>query len=583
MKTLILLLILSFLPIGSFAQEQNYLAEMLASNNAIEQKEGTTDLLKEYLKPYGADTKELFAILFSPQASPRLETDISYVLNNISKVKPDAEVVIIAVYPEAEQARTYVKDKFGTDKIITDTDNTHEKIFHYRAGRLAVTFLLQIDIQEGRLMCGGETPNLNLDFLKQFCNNTSYMPFASSETNNTKQNIGKSHRKPKGTYPSVFIREDKGFTVSLPLETPEWQGNTFLYADQLLSKGVILNIGNDTAELKQFIVPTETQQKAFVQLADSTYNQMKREGMVFCMANCVAFVPNTKKAVASYSLPNLFWENNDRIAYYNKPVLLETTEQTDSCGMYAFDFEHDSIPLYMYTHASDFIPLDERHLFTGCRKGFPTTCDTSQIRGNIHQDIFVPEFYKDTPFCSIFDKYTGKRVARFGHLDEIFQKTRTGYYFTCPIADIYKGKIVYTDGCSGKLWIRSKDEKEQEVKVFDVKIPSAVCREAESRKYTYDYFTPFFNVFHQYIEMLKVDNDGIHCLIRNGRSAEKHPADAYIYQLLDFNGETLQRITVEYEKGDEVLAVGLGKDYRNRVFPYYMAKNNHHHYLKYLR
>lgn len=586
MKSTLCTLFFCLASLFCFSQERDYLAEMFAAHHGISQKEGTTEALKELLGPYGENRKEVYAVLFAPQACPRCEVDIVYALNHIKSIKPEATVVVIAAYPDTNKAIEYVKDKFKTNQVIADTKNKHEQIFHYRMGRLAVTYLLQIDAQQGRLMCGGDSPNMSMDFLQQFCNNTAYMPYAeTADTHDTTTTATRTlPQKAAGTYRAVHIKTPGDFSISSVLELPEWQGKTFLYSDELLSKALLFDIQGDTAYIKKQISPTATQEMAFSKISPSEFRNMKKEGLLFIMANCAAFIPGTEQAIVSYSLPDLSLESDSSIAYYNEPVVLETLEHSDSCRMFSFEFEHDSIPLYMYTHASRIIPLDQRYVLIGCRKGFPTTCTAEDCRKDSTADIFKPTFYDDTPFCALFDKTTGRRVKRFGHLDDVFKRSKTGYYFTVPIADVYKDKIAFSDGCSGKFWIanRGAETRAKEIKLFDVPVPESVLTSTASLQYTDEYFDPFFSVFHQYIDMIKADAKGIHCLIRNGESAIKGKDDVYEYRLLSYEGKTLESFPLQFEEGDELLSAGLGKDEQNAVFPYYLCRNAGSCYLKYI-
>lgn len=584
MKTYCIGLLLSLCTVCSLAQGHDYMEAMLNSHHTIRQIEGTNHLLKEYLGMYAKGNKVLFAILFAPQACPRCEVDIDYALENIRKIKPDASLVVIASYPDADAAREYVKSRFRIENIIVDTTGIHERIFHYRTGRLAVTYLLQIDVEQGRLMCGGDSPYMNLDFLKQFCNNTSYVPYVESNQESNALVSGEPRRQEvlQGTYPSVFINCSNGFSISAVMENSEWKGDKFLFADELLSQGILLDIRKDTAFLERMIIPTRSQESAFSRIPASQFNRMKEQGMLFIMASCVAFSPDSGQPIVSYSLPDLSFEKDSSIAYFNKPVLLEALAEGDSCRMDCFDFEHDADTLYMYTHASRIMPLPDGRLLLGCRRGFPTTVTAADCLKNTSQDIFIPSFYENSPICAFFDRSTGKLTGRLGRLDDIFSKTQTGYYFTMPIADAFNGILAYTDGCSGKLWLRNFQSgfTEQEVCLFNVQLLDSVLKSTAALRYTDNYFEPYFRVFNRYIESLKLDECGIHCIIRHGKSALKDIEDNYEYVLVSYKGTVLNRSMLYFEQGDKVLTVGLGKNNSDYVFPYYMGKRGKQFYLK---
>lgn len=142
--------------------------------------------------------------------------------------------------------------------------------------------------------------------------------------------------------------------------------------------------------------------------------------------------------------------------------------------------------------------------------------------------------------------------------------------------------MAYSDGCSGKLWLQDMktESAPQEFSLFEVELPDSVMEKTTPLRYTDDNFDLFFTVFHQYVEMVKLNEKGIHCLIRNGKSAVKDENDTYEYRLLSYTGQRLNSFQIKFEEGDEVLAVSLGKDEQGKVFPYYMCKNAERCYLK---
>lgn len=578
---IILFLVYSFSLLG---QETDYIAEMYANDHAIAQKEGTSELLKEYLAPYKNKGEKLFAILFSPRACPRCEAEINYLLDNIEKIKPGADIVLIASYPDTQIAKEYLQ-QFHTNNIIIDTENKHEKIFYYRAGRLAVTYFLQIDMNKGRLMCGGDSPTMNEEFLQQFCYNTTYMPYASKDNLLQIKPDSQEKRVIQNTYPHIFVKEEKEKNISSSLEMPQWRGDTFLYSDELASVGRLFHIKNDTAYLEKEIFPTNSQEKSFVQLADSTYEKLKKKGYIYIMANTCAFIPNTNQAVVSYSLPDMFIKEGDNIAYYNHNAFLVTENADTVCNMFSFDFEKNSIPLYMYTHASPFFPINERYILIGCQRGYPISITSEQLRNDsmsIDNNIFLPEFYNYSPFFAIFDRQTGKHIQRFGELDDIFRICKTGYYFTVPVADVYKDILVYSDGFSGKLWITNTNDYRtgQKIELFCVTINNLPQR--EPLQYTEDYLETFFEDFNKQIEIIKLDSDGIHCLIRSGKSAAKEDGDSYEYRLLDYNGKLQFQCPLLFEENDQILSIGLGINTNKKIFPFYFCKNDKGAFLKHI-
>lgn len=583
MKTTFLILFAFFFA-SVCAQEHDYLAEMQANHNGISQREGTEHLMKELLGPYGEGCDEVYAILFRPQFCPRCEVDIPFFLNNMPKVKPGARVVLIAAYPEADMARKYVKEKFNADQLVVDSKGLHDRIFRYRYGQLNVTFVLQIDAKQGRLMCGGDTPTMNLEFLQQLGYNASYMPMAKPVDGDALAVSPSADRLPVGTLKSVRLDLGEGADVSAVCELPDWIGDRFLYSDELLSQGLLFEIqGDSVAVLRKHIVPTARQERSFVHIPDSVYESMKRNGEIFIMANGCALDPFSGQALVSYSLPLLRYREKGVITYFNEGVVLQTSLGVDTCMMLPFDYLNEKEPShYLYTHASRIVPIGNERMLVGCLGGFPVVMSAEECKSDSAHDIFRDAFYEKSPFCAIFDMKTGKLLKRFGQLDDIFRKTHTGYFFLQPIADCDGKRLVYTDGCSGSIWLTDKNANGagRRFRLFDVQVPDSLLEAAQADKYTDEYFNHFLKVFHCNIDALKLDKRGIHCLIRHGESLIKSETDYYEYRVLSEDGDVLATTTLQMEEGDELLIFMLGKDSDGNVFPYYFCRNGDSCFLK---
>ena len=584
MKKLTCIFALLLFSLSICGQKTDYIAEMLANHHGIMQREGTEQQLKELLGPYGEGCDEVFAILFIPQFCPRCEVDIPYFIHQMPQIKPGARVVLIAAYPEADLARKYVKQKFGFDQLIVDTKNLHEQIFRYRTGRLAVTYVLQIDAKQGRLMCGGDTPTMSKEFLQQLADNTQYMPmFRQEATLTSPTTVG---LKPQGTYPAVRIDLGNDADISGVVELPAWAGDTFLYSDELLSAGLLFEIKSDSiAQLQKRIVPTDRQERAFVEIPDSVYKDMKDDGQIFIMANGCSLDSETGTAIVSYSLPQLTYKDKETIAYYNQAVLLQTplSASADTCTMLPLDLLHENEnPLYFYTSTTHIIPIGDGRLMLGCLTGYPVTMTAEETKAAPERDIFQSRFYTEAPICAIFDMHTGKLLKRFGQLDSIFQKTHTGYYYTMPTGDCDGRELVYTDGCSGKVWLTDKnaDRQGREFTLFDVPVTDSLLLAAKHDMYTDEHFNHFLGTFHRYIDELRLDEQGIHCLIRHGKSPMKEATDIFEYRVLTREGHEIYSAFLQLEDTDKPLAFALGKDKNGHIFPYYLCRNGKHSYLK---
>ena len=551
----------------------------------IRQKEGTNALLKEYLMSY-ANEEQVVAILFTPQECPRCEGEINVDLDLLREIRPGKEPVLIAAYPDADAAREYLK-RFHARNVVIDTEGKHEEIFHYNAGGLNVTYLLQIDMRQGRLMQGGDIVQVSRENLERFCSNTAYFPYYAAEgaaAAPSEETV--RERMPQGTHPAIRMEEKEGRTItSGEFYSPAWQGNSFLYADDLASVGRLYETSGDTARFVQEMMPDSAQERAFVDLPKGDYEKYKAKGMVFIMMCIPAFTPGGTP-MATYSIPNMFEEGNGNVAYCNKPVALALEKPGGKCRMAAFDFELDSIPRYTYTHAMSFCPVDEESILFGCRRvyhegEYDVLFDS--IRAGKCADInniYSDAFYDHAPVAALFGMEDGRKIRRIGQLDSIFKETRTGYFFTAFTGGIHGKRLAYTDGFSGKLYVSNTDtyETEKEIALFRVEVKDLEKKLANQCEITY--FEQFFGDFNRQITEVQPDGGGIHCLLRTGKDTMWNENDLYEYLYVDYDGNILKRIPIVYEEGDDVLAVSLHREKDGTATPYYFCKNSKGVFLK---
>lgn len=587
MRTTFSTFLFLLLAVMANAQEapQNDADSLFTPYFEIRQKEGTHELLKEYLMPY-ANEEQVVAILFAPKECPRCEAEINVDLDLLREIRPGKEPVLIAAYPDAEAVKEYLK-RFHARNVVIDTEGKHEDIFHYNAGLLNVTYLLQIDMRQGRLMQGGDIIQVSRENLERFCSNTSYFPYhAAEDAAAAPAEEAARERAAQGTHPAIRMEEKKGKSItSGKFYSPAWQGGRFLYADDLASVGRLYETAGDTARFVQEIVPDSAQERAFVNLPAGDYERYKEKGMIFIMMCIPAFTPGGTP-MATYSIPNMFEEGNGNVAYCNKPVALALEKPGGKCRMAAFDFELDSIPRYTYTHAMSFCPVDEESILFGCRRvyhegEYDVLFDS--IRAGKCADInniYSDAFYDHAPVAALFGMEDGKKIRRIGQLDGIFKETRTGYFFTAFVGSIHGKRLAYADGFSGKLYISNTDtyETEKEIALFRVEVKDLEKKLADQCEITY--FEQFFGDFNRQITEVQPDDGGIHCLLRTGKDTMWNENDLYEYVYVDYDGNVLKRIPIVYEEGDDVLAVSLHREKDGTATPYYFCKNSKGVFLK---
>ena len=532
---------------GAMAEAQetslNEIDSLFTPYFEIRQKEGTNALLKEYLMPY-TNEDQVVAILFAPKECPRCEAEINVELDLLREILPGKDPVLIAAYHDADAAREYLK-RFHARNVVIDTEGKHEEIFHYNAGGLNVTYLLQIDMRQGRLMHGGDILRISKENLERFCNNTAYFPYHTSEAAAAAPaEETMRERAAQGTHPAIRMEEREGKSItSGKFYSPAWQGSRFLYRDDLASVGRLYETTGEIARFVQEIVPDSAQERAFVDLPTGDYERYKEQGMVFIMMCVPAFTPGGTP-MATYSIPNMFEEESGNIAYYNKAVVLALDRLGGKCRMAAFDSELDSIPYYMYMHAISFCPVDDNCVILGCRRLYPEGdydvlfADIQAGKCTDAENIYSDVFYEHAPIAALFGMEDGKKIRRIGQLDGIFKETRTGYFFTMFTGGIHGKRLVYADGFSGKLYISNTDtyETEKEIALFRVEVEDLEKKLANQCEITY--FEQFFGDFNRQITEVQPDGGGIHCLLRTGEDTMWNENDLYEYLYVDYDGNT---------------------------------------------
>ena len=530
--------------------------------HGIWQKEGTNELLKEYLKPYAGED-QVIAILFAPKECPRCEAQIDMSFDYLRKIRMGKEPVLIAAYPDAEAAKEYLK-RFNAREMVVDSLNLHGDIFHYNDGWLNTGYFLQIDMRQGRLMAGGDIVEISEDNLRLFCSNTDYLPYYQrdgGEDSVVPVVKEMQERKPEGTYPAVQMQEGPGKHVTRTgrFYNPAWRGSRFLYRDDLASVVRLYEITGGTARFVQEMMPDSAQERAFVNLPAGDYELYKAKGMTFVIALATGFAPNGTPLV-TYSIPEMFEEKENRVAYYNKPVMLALAESGVRCRMVAFDFEFEDWPYYMYTHDLPFCLTSGNLVAFGCKRRYPKK-DLDELFDDIRagkcadiDNLYSDAYYEQSPFAALFDLETGKKVRMIGQLDSIYRTTRMAYFIATFTGGTYGRRFVYTDGFSGKIYISDTGtyETEKEIALFRVEVKD--LKEKLAKKYEDDYFNQFLGDFNRQITEVQPDGGGIHCLLRIGASAIREDDDLYEYLYVDYDGNILKRIPIVYEEGDDVLA-----------------------------
>lgn len=309
----------------------------------------------------------------------------------------------------------------------------------------------------------------------------------------------------------------------------------------------------------------------------------QKQGMIYYIALGMGMLDNHKVGI-SYSLPRMFMEAPDALAYYNMPALI--VRESDSFKKEPivpldFDLAHEK---FMYVHFN-FFPLGDERILLGCKKlTWPIEFDEEDYRGQIDIDPFMDEFYDTScPYLATFDTKTGKLIERFGQVDVPQRLSRTGYYYTEPVAAYHENDIIYGNGYMGKLYIANKKQPSgvyQELNVFDIDTENFPPLDSLSF-YKLEHVKAYNSFFTKCIVSVALTADNVYCLIRIGLPNNPNiENDTYEFVSLDRKtGKVKNKIPLTKETPDErVLGYGLFKDSGN-VTPYYFFKKNNRPYI----
>lgn len=152
---LLLLAVISILfstyPLNAFAQVEDYLDETLK----LSQKEGSNEKLKEYFSGIDARSDTLYAYLYIPGRSPRLEGYVYSFDRLLKHASPGAETVIISVEQDADAARLYnERQGYKADHYIYDEEQRYLDFISINSIGLRGTYVLKVALTPAGLFAG---------------------------------------------------------------------------------------------------------------------------------------------------------------------------------------------------------------------------------------------------------------------------------------------------------------------------------------------------------------------------------------------------------------------------------------------
>lgn len=577
------------LHISVAAQYSTYIDRMLDTELKIAQKEGSENLLKDYLSGIDNNIENIYVIIFRPMNCPRCEAAIRACFKHLKSIDPEAPTLIITAYENKEAAIQYNEmQKYEADYYVYDENKRYKEIFSFNSFDLPVVYFLKINRKNGRLMVGGDPIYVNKNFLKEVYEYSSYQPYSSFDkdlqTDTLELMIDHSGKDFVSIFDSYYIEQHEELAISTTMAGSSLYNDYFVFTDQLGNAGVVFSFNpkSNSYELKSVLRADSSERRQFINLPEKVYRQHDQMGMLFYIANQVRMIDSS--FLISYSLPKAFIEEeSQKVALYNEPVLLKRNiSDFTSTPLTNFDFnifEDD----YVYTHFS-FFPINDSIVGVGCKRNtWPLELDIDEYKGNSKLDPFLDSFYEQqNPIIALFNLRTGKKHKQIGNLGMAQKMTKTGYFYLEPLASAYNDQIIYCNGFDGEIFITTVSDLDintDAIKVFDIDLSQVLLSDTSSF-YQLDHAKKYKSIFNKKIIDIRMDKDIIHCIVHEGEWGNLNNGFFSYYQISVSSHQNLKTMFFRKEKPSQYIHhVGLG-EFNSKITPYLFLQENKDHYLK---
>lgn len=566
---------LSFLCNVLFSQERNLVEEMAGNYIQIRQKPDTELLLKEWLNDFSMADDTVYAILYVPMDCPRCEVAIPNFWEKLKAIDANKKMWLITAYSDSLLAKEYNKSKgYVADVYIYDTSERYKQIFNTNiSGGLMGLHILKIDKKKGNLLMGGQYTVLNNMFVKQLIDYKDMLEKSTLSNNDIgdKKNFTETPKEIPllSSYKDYAL--ESHIRVSSIFDTPRFIEDNLFFTDVLQNGVMLFKYERNCMKYKGLLQADSLEKMCFLKVPERIYKHFDAHKMLFYIALGTNVIDD-KHIGISYSIPKAMSDGEENsYGLYNAPVIISRDIETmapDSMLTLDFDIENDTV--FFNTHFSFSMYMDK--IIIGCKKlTWPMEYEREEYEKMPAMNPFCPQFYDtENPFIAAFNSLDGKLYKRYGNLDIAQASSRTGYYFTKPIAASYSDELIYTDGYSGKVTILA-DEGRKEQTFFVFNIDTHEFPQPDSAFfYTYDYAKSYTKFFNRCITDVKFDERFIYTITKYAKPDSDEGA-RYVYTIINRkNGKTLKR-TIPQISGN-VIGCGL-RTKKQKVSPFILFKN----------
>lgn len=524
----------------------------------------------------------IYATIFRPANCPRCDGFLNRI-NSFIKNETNKPSVLIAVYPDSVAAKAYI-DKYSlkADHYIYDTDESFEEFLSFSPGYLHVGYILKINKSTGELIVGSNADNVSAAFFKELNNYN-----VRKETYNYPSDQVKYHDWSKDWSKILSVKNsylvdvpEHQYKISEIIYQPVFHRNRMLWNDKLAMSVIEFELNDSILTFKRIVEPDSVEYSKFVSLPQRYYNKLLRANQLKNIPLQPFIIDEDKYGVA-YSLPELWLDEENGLNYRNKPCYIERSF-SDSNYMSIVPLEYDFEDVFYYPHFNMKSAGDSEVVVGVQRITWPMVTDKNEYVNNPESNPFQDEFYDNysQPTLATYKKQNGLLSNRFGKLPKFAKKTKTGYCFSDMVFDAWRKEGVYASAYDGNIFIAplgALDCEDCQNNYEAFHIDEDVFQKPDSTDY-YSYncnaiAAPYLN---RKIVDIKIDNNNIHCLIRNCTDAFERPEfEDYNYVII--NRDTGQKEIFDFPdrlKSERRIAYGLRREDNGMVTPYYISRLN---------
>lgn len=597
MKKILFLLLSSLVFLTVHGQEgENFYELMMEDPLQIRQKQGTEQLLRDYMQQMYPGKDTIVAIIFIPHGCPRCEAVIPSFVKVLKAERPDEKLLAILLYDDTEAAIGYaMRERWGEDRLAVDDKEQYKKIFSFSYNYPNGVHVLKIDARSGRLIAGGQLSYISPAFIRDFMAVREPLPFhtfAGDEVEEQQPPLPTPAREKEIARHLAYsqalpLHLGDGYKLSLLHDNVVLQGDYMLLSDILCNAGFLFRYNPSEqafGETKTLLIDSVYRDN-FIDLAPAEM-EANRPSFRYMAIGASFFGPD--EIGLSYSVPLVFKEG-ENTSFYNEPLVLRWRLQPFSRRPTTdIDADITDDVNYMDMHFTTF-PLGNTCIAMATEKfTYSYFLSDDSCKGNPLYDPRVDGFYdQPLPYMAQFDKRTGHLVRRFGQQEDVFRRSLTGYAFLHPVADTCDSTFVYGNGFTGLLYATASDRPQTTQRTYEVfhldadslPAPQTDLLYDEDYPHTYDAF------FNRYIKQMTLDSLGINCLVQHGKpyDDETTASSCEYVRLSRETGQVTERYMLTPEDNREkVLSYGLRRGEGNgRVF--YVAKRDGQTYVKFIQ